>query len=226
MTAWRIADDRRMPKSLTLAVVAIVALLTSCGVDGDTAGTATTRPRTTTTTATTTITTTTGRAGLFGKLPDSEAIGHGYHLDRSSRTHPPKPFDPATTTTTTATSFNVIDRHCPGANWPRLDSSPDVAGVEYVKFVDKDERELWVGVAPKPSSMDRSEMSRLLHAIQACGKITENNGPIIEIDKLTATEVGDLGDYGIDIAHIRHGGATPGSPHAHRSDRSNVSVRR
>lgn len=154
------------------------------------------------------------RSALFSKLPDATAIGHGYRVRKTSLTDPPEPFDPATTTTSTKTSFNVFDRYCPGANWPRLDSRPDVAGVEYVEFVGTDERELSIGLAPVPESLDRDGMAQLRKKINDCGTITDEQGFAVSTDEMRADEIQGIGDYGIDIhwtssMAMKNGGASP-----------------
>lgn len=136
---------------------------------------------------------------LASKLPGAAAVGDGYRLRANSFTEPPEPFDPATTTTTTATRFNTLDRSCPGARWPTLDAHPDVEGVEYVRFAKDDDREITVGLAPLPDSMDRNTMTQLLEAINECGTVTDEAGPAVLTTTVHAEPLTDVGDYGIDI---------------------------
>lgn len=117
----------------------------------------------------------------------------------SSRTDPPRPFDPGTTTTTTARRRNLLDELCPGARWPRLDANPDVAGVEYVTLAGEGEREVTIGYAPLPETMDRARMAELARAIDECGTITDEMGAAVTTTEVSAAEIEGVGDYGIDI---------------------------
>jgi len=139
------------------------------------------------------------RSELASKLPGADSVGEGYRVRANSFTEPPEPFDPAMTTTTTAQRYNTLDKFCPGARWPALDAHPDVAGVEYVRFVGEDEREVTVGLAPLPPSLDRAGMTELRQAINDCGTIRDDQGSAVSITTLSADDETDAGDYGIDI---------------------------
>lgn len=192
--------------SIALGGLALVAALASCS--SDSVGTAKSGARESTDS-------TSARSVLASKLPGVAAVGDGYRLRANSFTEPPEPFDPATTTTTTATRFNTVDRRCPGARWPRLDARPDVAGVEYVEFIGEDERELTVGLAPLPDSLDPDGMTALADAINECGTITDDEGFAVTTIALSAAPVEGVGDYGIDIrstVDVAAAGEQPGAP--------------
>ena len=175
---------------LALIAIASLACLASCG-SGE--------GRSSRTPAGAPATTAAQGDDLFADLPTASDIGNGYRIQQSSRTDPPEPFDPSTTTTTTANRFNVFDKFCPGARWPRLGARPDVDGVEYVKFVGEDDREVSVGLAPVSSSLDQDGMNQLKDAINSCGTFTNERGGIVDTNTVRADAVEDVGDYGIDI---------------------------
>lgn len=187
-------NGRRGAILLAMGVSVLTLAVGSCASSGD--RTADSQPA---------LTTASPRSGsdmtpdLFSKLPEADAIGRGYRVERSSLTDPPEMPDPAKTTTTTATSYNILDKFCPGANWPRLDNQPDLPGVQYVEFVDKADREVSVGLAPVPPTLDRDGMARLLAKLNDCGTINEDHGFATSTHTYRADAISDVGDYGIDI---------------------------